>query len=106
MLSGLKAVENDIIINAAFQGYVCVGFIVYTPHLCWITAIGINPGYNSNETLASYMISHLFKNIQPSRPKISVNNLMEEDSLNDLLMKLGFENPVDQYEMIKSIPIR
>lgn len=104
MLSGLKAVENEIIINAAFQGYVCIGFLVYTPYLCWITAIGINPEYNFNESLVSYMIGHLFKKIQPSRPQISINNLMEDDKLNEILKKLGFENPVDQYEMIKCIP--
>lgn len=103
MLSGLKAVENDIIIRASFQKNVCMGFIVYTPYLCWITAIGINPEYNDNTLMVGYLISNLFKNIQPSRPKISMNNLMEEDKLNNILIKLGFENPVDQYEMIAKI---
>ena len=100
MLSGLKAVKNEIIINAAFQKKVCVGFIVYTPYLCWITAIGINPDYKSGETLIGYLIGNLFENIEPSRPKISMNNLNEEDKLNNILIWLGFENPVDQYEMV------
>lgn len=103
MLSGLKAVKNEIIINAAFEGNVCQGFIVYTSILCWITAIGINPEYNYYESMVSYLISNLFKNIQPTRPKISMNNLMEEDKLNDLLKRFGFINPVDQYEMVAEL---
>lgn len=103
MLSGLKAVEDEIIINAAFQGNLCTGFIVYSPILCWITAIGIMPEIDNHERLVDFLISNLFRDLQPVRPKVSLNNLMEKDKLNDALVELGFENPVDQYEMVARI---
>ena len=103
MLSGLKSVEMEIIINAAFQKNECIGFIVYTPYMCWITGIGIKQGYSDNMSLVDFMIGNLFDNLKPLRPKISVNNLMEEDKLNGILERLGFENTVDQYEMIAEI---
>lgn len=103
MLSGLKAFGDKIIIHAAFNKDVCEGFIVYNPVLCWITAIGLNACFEKKDTLVDYLIGNLIINIHPPRPKISVNNLMEEDSLNEILIRLGFENPVDQYEMIKDL---
>lgn len=102
-LSGLKAVDHDIILIGAFQNNTCVGFAVYLPILCWITALGINPNYADNEALVGYLISNLSKIINPTKPKISMNNLTEEDKLNDIIPRLGFENSADQYEMVSNI---
>ncbi len=101
MFTGLRAVAEDVIIQAAFKENECIGFITYTHALCWITAIGLTPRHKYYAELVDCMIGNLFENINPIRPKVSINNLMEEDILNPILVKLGFENPVDQYEMIK-----
>ncbi|PWJ38549.1 GNAT family N-acetyltransferase [Sediminitomix flava] len=103
MFSGLQAVEKDLNIYAAFHNHDCIGFIVYSKVLCWITAIGIHPNYTNQKVLVEQLLGKLFSTIQPSRPKISLNNLEEADQLNDIIVSLGFENTVDQYEMMTSI---
>jgi len=103
MLSGLMEVEKEISIFGAFENENCIGFIVYTPFMCWLTAIGINPMYLEKNKLIDLLIGHLFENINPVKPKVSVNNLTEKDPLNDILKSLGFDNVVDQYEMIAEI---
>jgi methyltransferase (TIGR00027 family) len=103
MLTGLKAVADELIIMAAYNENQCIGFIVYTPALCWVTAIGLAPQHKYYAELVDCLISNLFKDIDPIRPKVSVNNLEEDDILNPILIELGFENPVDQFEMIKEL---
>lgn len=103
MYSGLKAIDNDIIIKAAFNEKHCIGFIIYDPVLCWITGIGIAPDYNYYEQVICILIDNLLKVINPTRPLISLNNIMENDRLNEVLINLGFKNPIDQYEMIADI---
>ncbi len=99
MFSGIKAVEADIVIDGAYSNGKCVGFIIYTPFMCWITSIGIDPSYPDYDELVDLLIYQLFNRINPVKPKVAIGNLLPEDKLNGLLVQLGFENDVNQYEM-------
>lgn len=103
MLAGLKLVENEIIINAAYKENECIGFVVYSPALCWITGVGVKQNSVNETTLLDYLIGDLFEKINPVKPMVSVNNILEEDRLNGILLDLGFKNTFDQYEMFSQL---
>lgn len=94
-LNGIKIQEESLIIDGAFKDEKCLGFIVYTPNLCWLIASAAE-----NEDVCRLLITQLVNKINPIRPFISWNNIKPDYKLGKVMKFMGFEMIVKQYEMI------
>ncbi|QSE98046.1 GNAT family N-acetyltransferase [Fulvivirga lutea] len=79
----------------------CVGFAIYQPSFGRISQIGIKPEKRRNG-IGTTLMNYIYQN--SILKKITIINVNEESEGTKLFFQsLGFENQIDQYEMILSI---
>ncbi|MEQ8478857.1 GNAT family N-acetyltransferase [Fulvivirga sp.] len=91
---------NETIIEARIEDE-CVGFAIFQPSFGRISQIGIKPDSRRNG-IGSAIINYIFEgSLQKKLTIINVND--EAEGTKSFFTKLGFDNQIDQYEMILSL---
>ncbi|HNP19547.1 MAG TPA: GNAT family N-acetyltransferase [Fulvivirga sp.] len=91
---------NETIIEARHQDQ-CIGYAIYQPSFGRISQVGIDPNMR-RKGVGSAIINYIYQTSNhKSLTIINVNN--ESEGTKHFFESLGFENQVDQYEMIMPI---
>ena len=91
---------NETIIEARIEDE-CLGFAIFQPSFGRISQIGIRPEARG-KGIGSTIINYIFEaSLQKKLTIINVND--EAEGTKTFFTKLGFDNQIDQYEMILSL---
>ena len=91
---------NESVIEAHHDNK-CVGYAIFQPSFGRISQVGVHRDFR-NKGIGSAIISYVHqKSLQKALTVININS-EAEDTL-DFFSRIGFENQLNQYEMVLSL---
>lgn len=102
MYEAIQCINDEIVIDGAFDKDECIGFIVYYPTTDWVFVIAIKEEYQ-NQKVDLLLLTQLVSKIKSTRPEIYVDNIPPDYRLCEMLESIGFKLFAKQYEMVAEI---